>query len=715
MSRAVTAAAVILLLAPASSHANLGDAQFLAEWGIQSPALPGNFYYTVSNAVDHASGDVYVVENFRLQRFDANGGFITSWSCPCAGVAVHSTTHNVFVTLNKANEVREYTSTGTLVNSWGSPGTLAGEFDQPWGIDIDDATGDVYVMDTGNARVQVFDAGGSFVREIGSEFSGRAGGPGGLAFEESERVLWVADAPTDKVYKFDEFGAPLLVLDGSAGAGPHLFRWPRSVDVDAAGNVYVVETDAERIQVFDADGAFLETFQGPHSVARGPFHPRDITISLSTGAKYVNAAYAARVDKFDAANQFLFSFGGRLMDGEYLLQPRGLAVSPVTGDLFFFDSLNTLLKGVSPGGAWIHQWGGSRRVDVGQPGLWGSFTQSAVETDPDGNIWAGVGGLHYPDDPYAQFVQKFDGNGNHLLSFFNLANTEFTFGSSDLAVVPTTREVLVSDTRAKAVKKYSPEGVPLVFVTGFSQPAGIATTATHFYVIDYPVNEVHKYDLAGNLVTQWGAPGSGPGEFDFEAPSSLTTDAAGNVYVADSGGARIQRFDADGTFLDMLAPGQSVSTPGTFYAPVAVALSPDERILYVSDRLRHRILAFCLDEVLLCLAQMDHDNDAWMDGDDNCAFTANPLQEDGGGLISLLPDGIGDVCQCGDVDGDAFVGPTDLAAIREHLHGGATPAEIARCSVHGGPECDVLDAAVLARTLAAQEPGLTQACEPALR
>jgi len=53
------------------------------------------------------------------------------------------------------------------------------------------------------------------------------------------------------------------------------------VDVDAAGNVYVTETDAERIQVFDANGVFLETFQGPHSVARGPFHPRDIAVSLT--------------------------------------------------------------------------------------------------------------------------------------------------------------------------------------------------------------------------------------------------------------------------------------------------------------------------------------------------------------------------------------------------------------------------------------------------
>lgn len=69
------------------------------------------------------------------------------------------------------------------------------------------------------------------------------------------------------------------------------------------------------------------------------------------------------------------------------------------------------------------------------------------------------------------------------------------------------------------------------------------------YVADgYGNHRVVKLSADGEYELEWGAAGSGPGQFD--TPHAITADQAGRIYVADRGNARIQRFDSDGNFLD---------------------------------------------------------------------------------------------------------------------------------------------------------------------
>ncbi len=114
---------------------------------------------------------------------------------------------------------------------------------------------------------------------------------------------------------------------------------------------------------------------------------------------------------------------------------------------------------------------------------------------------------------------------------------------------------------------------------------------------------------------------------------------------------------------------------------------------------------------------LDADGDASGDSLDNCPYVAND-QSDSGGVGASGPDGIGDACQCGDLDGDGDADPSDGARLREALAdpvGAAlSPAAAARCSVIGAPgSCDVLDVAVIARANASLAPPLAQACAAA--
>jgi len=77
----------------------------------------------------------------------------------------------------------------------------------------------------------------------------------------------------------------------------------------------------------------------------------------------------------------------------------------------------------------------------------------------------------------------------------------------------------------------------------------VATGANgDMYISDgYGNSRVHRFAADGTLITSWGSPGSGPGEFNL--PHGIAVDRSGRVYVADRENSRIQIFSSDGMFL----------------------------------------------------------------------------------------------------------------------------------------------------------------------
>src|SRR5207247_4943924 len=112
--------------------------------------------------------------NNRLQKFDLNGNFITSWggfgtgngqfSNP-ASVAVDSS-GNVYVLDGSNRRVQKFTSSGTYITQWGVNGFGDGEFKNPQDIMVD-SSGNVYVTDNQRVDVQKFDSSGNFLLKWG--------------------------------------------------------------------------------------------------------------------------------------------------------------------------------------------------------------------------------------------------------------------------------------------------------------------------------------------------------------------------------------------------------------------------------------------------------------------------------------------------------------------------------------------------------------------
>lgn len=122
----------------------------------------------------------------------------------------------------------------------------------------------------------------------------------------------------------------------------------------------------------------------------------------------------------------------------------------------------------------------------------------------------------------------------------------------------------------------------------FLTPTGIATDAAgNVYVAEGNGNRVQKFDNNGNFLLKFGIPGDVPG--GFVAPSGVAVDSSGNIYVSDAFTERVSKFNSAGTF--QLTWGGSGSGTGKFLGASGVAVDSSNNI-YVTDTNNHRVQKF---------------------------------------------------------------------------------------------------------------------------
>jgi DNA-binding beta-propeller fold protein YncE len=136
--------------------------------------------------------------------------------------------------------------------------TDPGIFSLPTAVALDD-DGNVYVTDTFNNRVEIFDADGNFISMFGKNGDSPAdlGRPKSIAID-SDGHIWVVDALPNQVKVFNQQGR-LLIYFGGQGYYPGQFMGPWGIAIDKQNRVMVSETFPGRVQVFryvtDAEAA----------------------------------------------------------------------------------------------------------------------------------------------------------------------------------------------------------------------------------------------------------------------------------------------------------------------------------------------------------------------------------------------------------------------------------------------------------------------------
>ncbi len=221
--------------------------------------------------------------------------------------------------------------------AFGQEGREASRFRQPNNVVVD-TVGLLYVADTYNHRIQVFDPNGHFVRAFGSEGAqpGALSRPKGLAWGP-DRLLYVADTGNHRAQAFDMQGKVALIL-GSLGNLPGQFNAPEGIAVGADGTLYVADTQNRRVQKFAPDGRFLLSW-GNSGSGQGEFlQPTGIAVDRD-GRVLVVDTQNHRVQVFSADGRYLWELGKAGRRAGEFDSPRGIATDD-QGYMYVVDTGN---------------------------------------------------------------------------------------------------------------------------------------------------------------------------------------------------------------------------------------------------------------------------------------------------------------------------------------------------------------------------------------
>ena len=246
------------------------------------------------------------------------------------------TSGNVFVVDTGNDRVQKLSPTGTFLRAVGGPGWEDGQFNKPGGIAASKGL-EIYVADGRNRRIQVFNLNLRLLSVIGGADAGGSmdlGTLSGIAVSDADEIL-VSDIDADQLVQIDTYSR----LDrsfGGFGYGAGNLRRPLGIAIEGREVVYVCDSENDRIAVFDRFGNFKKTMGKdillqPSALCVGPErtlivadtgHHRIVVFDLDSGSV---AGSLGGPDPGKGAMAFQF--------------PRGVALGRA-GRLFVLDSGN---------------------------------------------------------------------------------------------------------------------------------------------------------------------------------------------------------------------------------------------------------------------------------------------------------------------------------------------------------------------------------------
>jgi sugar lactone lactonase YvrE len=256
------------------------------------------------------TGTVYVADtgNDRIQIFNSSGNYEstmgtgsggtsnTQFAVP-RGVAVGGPSGDIYVSDTGNERVQVFNSSGvyqSTIGTTGSIGTGDYQFDNPNQIAVGGPSGFIYVADSGNDRVQIFNSSGGYESTIGT--TGSAGtsntqlnGPGGVAVGPTG-IVYIADSVNNRIQVFNSSGVYQTTIGSTtAGTGDGEFNVPTNVAVAPSGMLYVADINNNRIQQFfdpaswtSGTDTFTNSSTGPTSISLG-LSGETLTVSSSMG------------------------------------------------------------------------------------------------------------------------------------------------------------------------------------------------------------------------------------------------------------------------------------------------------------------------------------------------------------------------------------------------------------------------------------------------
>ena len=259
---------------------------------------------------------------------------------------------------------------------------------------------------------------------------------------------------------------------------------------------------------------------------------------------------------------------------------------------------------------------------VGAPGLAEGRGHEVAFSDPFGVAVDGAGTTYVSDAGENNVIWRIDANGRARViaggseAFADGAGAAASFNTPSLIALDTAGNLVVADTGNNAIRRVTPSGaVTTVAGNGeagnadgpagearFNGPVGVAVRGDGAIVVADTYNDCIRR-IAADGTVQTIAGGTATGFRDgaaaqalFDTPSGVAVDAAGVIYVADTGNDAVRRIGRDGQVTTIEAAGQA---PGFWpqyvdlFRPVGIAVDSGEHIFVADGAGRVLALSAC--------------------------------------------------------------------------------------------------------------------------
>ncbi|MGB9749970.1 MAG: stalk domain-containing protein [Caldisericia bacterium] len=425
----------------------------------------------------------------------------------------------------------------------GKSGSGKKEFKVP--LDIVVFEDKVYVLDSGNARVQVFNLKGAYLFDFGTPGTqdGNLYCPNSFAFDKNGN-LWIVEKCLGRIQIFDKNGKFIKKVKENFGAVETIERYENYM--------VLFNNDDNKIYILDLNGNIVNNIGD--EISSPTYFPQGIA-TLSDGTIVVANSGTSTISLFDKDGNFIKSFSSFGAAPGKIQYPLGIAVNS-KDEIYVLDSGSHVIEVYDKDGKYLRSFGRMGGAD-------GEFMYPL-------SIAIGSDNVSYVTD-YNARVQVFDENGKFKFKFGGIGSQDGQF----------------TKTSSISLEKYG--------LSGYG-PRGITVLDDVYrvYVCDTYGNRVHIFDKSGKFIKSFG-------KEILSYPVSISRYSESEVIVLSEGG-RIDFFTLDGvytrSFGEAGGPMLRFNTMnfnedfykkdgGKFLKPSSVYVK--DRTIYITDTFNYRI------------------------------------------------------------------------------------------------------------------------------
>ncbi|MDP6670888.1 MAG: NHL repeat-containing protein [archaeon] len=521
------------------------ELEYLANLGATGYTAKGNTNADFINprSVLVLEDKIYVGDRFnlRIQAFGRNLEFDSTISK--SDYDLHSNLEGIAVFDGKLaiagfpGDIVDVIEVGAPSESWEITGVNKPE-------DVFYSAGKIYVADSGNNKIKVFDMAGNLEQELGGLGNTKVTFRDPAAIAVRGGRIAVADRGNNRVQVFDLSLGHLATIS-------HEFDAPASVDIDSKGRFIVADTGNNKIVIFDSQFNFVKELEGLaiSQYANYYFSPRYMAIG-SDGTIFVSEEERSQIMLLDSAGKYI----GEIEDasGYKFDLPRDLVIDS-RGWVFIADKANHAVAIFNDKGEFVYEIGGTKGA-----GDYEFNSPRDVALDSEGRIFV--------TDRQNSRVQVFDSSYNYLATIEG--NEQFEFKELSAVTVDSEDNIYVADSKSSNIHLFNKE---LEFVRDIDAGSDIVEmeggieidSKGRIIVSDMEDHKVRMLDPeTGENIKTIGSFGW-EGDYKFNWPHGLAIASNGDIYVVDKVNRRLQVYDSELNYKSTISGGEDwdITTP----------------------------------------------------------------------------------------------------------------------------------------------------------